>query len=90
MRRIERIPATGSCSRCQGALGLTAVKLEGRWICSAACAAGEPGDRYEPAAPEPVLWNRPRRFFRRRVPKELNAAAEQKAIHGLRRAPSRE
>jgi hypothetical protein len=73
---IERIPSTGSCHRCQGALGLTAVKRDGHWFCSAACAAGEPTGSHEPTAPEPVLWSRPHRFFRRRLPKELNAAAE--------------
>jgi hypothetical protein len=69
---IERIPSTGSCIRCQGALGLTAVKLDGQWVCSPACADGEPRPGTEHR--DPVLYNRPRRYFRRRLPKELNAA----------------
>jgi hypothetical protein len=71
---IERIPSTGSCIRCQGALGLTAIKLDGQWVCSPACADGEPRARPAPGRRDPVLYNRPRRHFRRRLPKELNAA----------------
>ena len=70
---VERIPSTGSCIRCQGALGLTAVKLDGQWVCSPAC-ADEPRARPETGGRDRVLYNRPLRHFRRRLPKELNAA----------------
>jgi hypothetical protein len=72
---IERVPASGSCVRCQRRLGLASVKVRGRWYGSEACAEGGecPLDAREPAVPEPALYARPRRFFRRRRPKELNA-----------------
>ena len=72
---IERVPASGSCVRCQRRLGLASVKVRGRWYGSEACAEGGecPLDAREPAVPEPALYARPRRFFRRRQPKELNA-----------------
>jgi hypothetical protein len=73
---IYRVPASGSCFRCQRALGLASVKVKGRWYGSEACAEGGecPLDAHGPAVPEPALYARPRRFFRRRLPKELNAA----------------
>ena len=64
--------ATGSCVRCQRALDLASVKVDGAWYCRASCAAGVAG---EPArVGEVALTNRPRRFFRRRAPKELRSA----------------
>ncbi len=70
---IERIPASGSCSRCQRGLGLTAAKVDGQWYGTATCAQdGEcPLENREPSVPEAALYSSPRRFFRRRQPKEL-------------------
>jgi hypothetical protein len=67
----------GSCAACDGALALDALKGDdGRWYCCPACAQGLPPEAYRPAAvPEPALYNRPRRFFRKRRPKELRGSA---------------
>lgn len=70
MSRIERIPSSGSCARCQGSLELTSVKVDGRWYCSASCARGG-GGPLERRVSEVALYSRPRRFFRKRAPKEL-------------------
>lgn len=71
----ERVPAAGSCIRCHRALGLASVKQGGEWYGSVACAEGRdcPLDVHDPAVAERALYPRPRRFFRRRLPKELNA-----------------
>jgi hypothetical protein len=73
------IPASGggSCVRCQRSLGLTAVERDGQWYGTATCADGGdcPFDRREPEVPEPALYGRPRRFFHKRLPKELKAAS---------------
>ena len=61
--------ATGSCVRCQRALDLASVKVDGQWYCRASCASGVPSEK--PRVPELALINRPRRFFRRRAPTEL-------------------
>jgi hypothetical protein len=66
---FEPSSATGSCVRCQRALDLASVKVEGQWYCRASCAAGVASEK--PRVPELALINRPRRFFRRRAPKEL-------------------
>jgi hypothetical protein len=67
-------PAIGSCLCCQAALGLTAVKQDGTWYCSAACARGRPrAEPSPPAVPEEWLVPRPRRFLRARRPKELRS-----------------
>jgi len=72
----ERRPAFSSCARCRGALLLDAVLERGVWYCSPACAQGHPPLVAEaPAVPEPWLYNRPRRYFRRRAPKELRRPA---------------
>ena len=70
---IDRVPSSGSCARCKRALGLTSVKVDGRWYGSATCADGDecPLAERAPAVPETFLISRPRRFFRRRAPKEL-------------------
>jgi hypothetical protein len=70
---IERIPARGSCSRCQRGLGLTAAKVDGKWYGTATCAeAGEcPLENRAPSVPEAALYTRSRRFFGKRRPKEL-------------------
>ena len=66
----------GSCARCRGSLGLASLKLGGVWYCSSACADGRvSGEPAAPRVPEPWLYARPRRFFRARKPKELNAAS---------------
>ena len=69
----DRVPASGSCVRCQRSLGLAAAKVDGQWYGSATCAEGGacPFDRYAPAVPEVALYSRPRRFFRVRGPREL-------------------
>jgi hypothetical protein len=60
--------------RCQRSLGLSSVKRGDAWYGSVACAEGRicPFDTRAPAVPEPALYARPRRFFARREPKELN------------------
>ncbi len=73
---VEYRPSSGSCARCRAALGLASVREAGVWYCSPACAAGRPSlAPHPPAVPEPRLYNRPLRHFRKRLPKELNAAA---------------
>jgi hypothetical protein len=69
----DRVPASGSCIRCRRALGLTAAKVEGAWYGTATCALGGECslESRAPAVEEEALYSRPRRFFRRRRPKEL-------------------
>jgi hypothetical protein len=72
--------ATGSCVRCQRKLDLASVKLDGAWYCRASCAAGvapEPA----PRVPEVALLNRPRRAFKKRLPKELRGTEAGDASH---------
>jgi hypothetical protein len=73
---IDRVPASGSCIRCQRSLGLASVKRGGEWYGTVACAEGRacPLDERAPKVPESALYSRPRRFFRKRMPKELKAA----------------
>lgn len=73
---IERMPASGSCARCQRSLDLASVKRGGEWYGAVACAEGRacPLELRAPAVPEPALYARPRRFFRARRPKELRSA----------------
>ena len=73
---IEYRPAqgAGSCEHCRGALGLDAVHENGRWYCCSSCARGLAPER-ENALDETKLYHRPKRFFRRRLPKELRSAA---------------
>lgn len=61
--------ATGSCVRCQRSLDLASVKVDGAWYCRASCAAGAAPEQAR--VPDVALLNRPRRYFRRRLPKEL-------------------
>ena len=61
--------ATGSCVRCQRLLDLASVKVDGAWYCRASCAAGVAGEKARVS--EEALFNRPRRYFRQRAPKEL-------------------
>jgi hypothetical protein len=71
----ERRPSSGSCARCRAALLLDAVQQDGAWYCSPACAEGRTELAPRPAAvPEPWLYARPTRFFRKRAPKELRRA----------------
>jgi hypothetical protein len=69
----DRVPAIGSCVRCQRALGLMAEKVDGEWYGTAACALGDecPLESRTPEVAETALFSRPRRFFHRRRPKEL-------------------
>ena len=71
---VDYRPATGSCPRCRAALGLASVKRDGTWYCGPACAQGRPRAEPEsPAVPEPWLYPVPRRFLRKRRPKELKS-----------------
>jgi hypothetical protein len=72
VKEIERRPSSGSCAHCRASLGLASVGVGDRWYCSTACAEGRPKVTERPTAvPEAWLYNRPRRFFRPRAPKEL-------------------
>jgi hypothetical protein len=76
MAVIDHRPAngSGSCPRCCGSLGLASLKVDGRWYCSTDCAEGRVrGESRSVAVPEAWLYARPRRFFGRRQPKELNS-----------------
>ena len=75
---MNHVPAngSGSCARCQRALDLAAVKRNGEWYCSPACAEGDAAPlEAEPTVAEAALYARPRRHFRSRLPKELKASA---------------
>jgi hypothetical protein len=75
--QIDRRPANGggSCASCGASLTLASMKVNDIWFCSTACSDGflAAGGR-DFSVPEPWLWARPRRHFRRRQPKELNSA----------------
>ena len=75
-RHVEHVAAAGSCVRCGRALGLASAEVDGRWYGNSACATGGtcPLDERAPAVSEEALYSRPRRFFRRRRPKELRGA----------------
>jgi len=70
---VDRVPAAGSCLRCQDALGLASVKRDEAWFCSVECADGRerPAVARQPRVAEEALYSRPRRFFAKRRPKEL-------------------
>ena len=68
---MELRSATGSCARCQRGLDLASVKLDGAWYCRASCAAGSGVEK--PRVSEVALYNRPRRHWKRRAPKELRS-----------------
>ncbi|MEE2678714.1 MAG: hypothetical protein VX546_09085 [Myxococcota bacterium] len=73
---IDHRPSSGggSCSRCRAALGLASQKVGGAWYCSSDCArGGVSADPPSPRVPQPWLEARPRRFFRKRQPKELRS-----------------
>lgn len=74
MTKVDRVPAYGSCVRCQRSLGLASVKRDGQWYGTLVCAEGGdcPLDARAPGVDERALYSRPRRFFRKRAPKELN------------------
>jgi hypothetical protein len=73
---VERVPSSGSCARCGRALDLASAFVGGRWYGNAACAgdAACPLEQRPPAVPEAWLTSRPRRHFRRRLPKELRSS----------------
>ena len=75
--RIEQVPASGSCARCGRALDLASTCLDGRWYCSGDCALGSTAQVEEDRSlrDEVRLYPRPRRFMRRRMPKELRSAS---------------
>ena len=82
---IDHVPASGggSCARCRRSLDLASVKVQGVWYCTAACAEGgsvplEP----DSSVAEAALYARPRRHFRKRLPKELNASAVRRTPPG--------
>jgi len=69
---VDERPICASCPVCRRALDLASVERRGTWYCSMACAEGwARAEGREPAVPEPWLYVRPRRFFRKRRPKEL-------------------
>jgi hypothetical protein len=74
---FDRVAAAGSCARCGRALGLASAEVNGRWYGNSACASGGacPLDERAPAVAEAALFGRPRRFFRRRRPKELRSSS---------------
>jgi hypothetical protein len=74
---MDRVPAIGSCARCQDALGLLSTRRDGVWYCTPLCAEGAGGspEAFEPSVAEAALYARPRRHFRSRAPKELRASA---------------
>ncbi|MEB2344228.1 MAG: hypothetical protein OZ948_05765 [Deltaproteobacteria bacterium] len=74
---LAMVAASGSCVRCGRALGLASAKVDGRWYGNAICATGAPCplDREAPRVPEPRLYSRPRRYLRKRRPKELRTGA---------------
>jgi hypothetical protein len=55
--------------RCQRRLDLASVKVQGAWYCRAGCAAGALVEKARVS--EVALYNRPRRYWKRRSPKEL-------------------
>ena len=70
--RTDYRPYSGSCPRCQAALGLASVESRGVWYCCPSCASGAPARQEDaPAVDERRLTNRPLRFYRKRAPKEL-------------------
>lgn len=76
MSVIDHRPASGggSCPRCLGCLGLASLKVNGSWFCSTGCAEGRVSAQPRSVAvPEVWLYARPRRFFGKRQPKELNS-----------------
>jgi len=71
---IDHRPSSGggSCARCRGNLGLASSKVSGVWYCGPDCGRGRvSGAPPAPRVPESWLTARPRRFFRKRQPKEL-------------------
>jgi hypothetical protein len=77
MEDIDRRPSNGagSCARCAASLTLASMKVNGVWFCSTACADGRRApEKPDFRVPEPWLYVRPRRYFRRRRPKELRSA----------------
>jgi hypothetical protein len=82
---VDHVPASGggSCARCRRALDLASVKHNGLWYCTATCAEGGvatlDGD---PSVAEGALYARPRRHFRKRLPKELKASAVRRTPPG--------
>ena len=81
---MDRVPASGSCYRCQQSLGLLSVKVHDHWYCTASCAEGGPStpDVGATAVAEAALYARPRRHFRNRLPKELRASATRRTPPG--------
>jgi hypothetical protein len=76
MKNLDHRPAngSGSCARCLESLGLASLKFEGVWYCGTACLEGRSAADSNPAqVPESWLYARPRRFFRKRMPKELRS-----------------
>ncbi|MGI9591848.1 MAG: hypothetical protein ACR2P8_10815 [Myxococcota bacterium] len=73
---IDHRPAngSGSCARCRDSLGLASVKRGEVWYCSSSCAEGRvSATPRKIRVPEPWLYARPRRHYRKRQPKELRS-----------------
>lgn len=81
---VDYRPSTGSCPVCGEPLSLASVKADGRWYDTPACAEGRPDARTRPPVPEPWLYPRPRRFLRKRRPKELKAAPPHSGLAATR------
>ncbi len=74
---IDHRPAngSGSCARCRESLGLASLKMGDVWYCSSSCAEGRvTASPRRVRVPESWLYARPRRYFRKRQPKELQSA----------------
>jgi len=74
---IDERPSCGSCRVCRRALDLASVQVRDVWYCSTACAEGRSRAEAPPSVvPEEWLYARPRRFFGKRLPKELNTRSD--------------
>jgi hypothetical protein len=75
-RVIEQVAYSGSCARCGRALGLASAEVAGLWYGNAGCATAAecPLDERDPGVDERALYAVPRRFMRRRGPRELRGA----------------
>jgi hypothetical protein len=73
---IDYRPAIGggSCAHCGASLGLASLKLKDVWYCSSGCSEGRSASVARSArVPEPWLYTRPWRHYRRRKPRELRS-----------------
>jgi hypothetical protein len=65
----------GSCARCGASLSLASLKIDDAWYCGTACVEGRAGKKVRAfSIPEPRLYVLPRRFYKKRRPRELRSA----------------